>query len=61
MMAKDLFLSQQFARKLDIPVAQTAANLQCFEQSIQAGYAKRDQSIFGKVLIDRIDAHKLDA
>jgi L-serine 3-dehydrogenase (NAD+) len=59
-MAKDLFLSQQFARKLDIPVAQTAANLQCFEQSLQAGYAKRDQSIFGKVLIDRVNAHKLD-
>jgi 3-hydroxyisobutyrate dehydrogenase-like beta-hydroxyacid dehydrogenase len=57
-MAKDLFLSQQFARALDVPVAQTAANLQCFEQSIQAGYRKLDQSVFGKVLIDRIDAHK---
>jgi 3-hydroxyisobutyrate dehydrogenase len=56
-MAKDLFLSQQFARTLDVPVAQTAANLQCFEQSMQAGYRKLDQSIFGKVLIDRIDAH----
>jgi 3-hydroxyisobutyrate dehydrogenase len=59
-MAKDLFLSQQFARALDVPVAQTAANLQCFEQSIQAGYRKLDQSVFGKVLIDRIDAHKKD-
>jgi 3-hydroxyisobutyrate dehydrogenase len=57
-MAKDLFLSQQFARSLDIPVAQNAANLQCFEQSIQAGYRKLDQSVFGKVLIDRIDEHK---
>jgi 3-hydroxyisobutyrate dehydrogenase len=58
-MAKDLFLAQAFARALDVPVAQTAANLQCFEQSMQAGYRKRDQSIFGKVLIDRIDAHTL--
>jgi len=56
-MAKDLFLAQQFARALDLPVAQTAANLQCFEQSMQAGYRKLDQSVFGKVLIDRIDAH----
>ena len=54
-MAKDLFLSQQFARTLDVPVAQTAANLQCFEQSMQAGYRKLDQSVFGKVLIDRVD------
>jgi 3-hydroxyisobutyrate dehydrogenase-like beta-hydroxyacid dehydrogenase len=57
-MAKDLFLSQQFARSLDVPVAQNAANLQCFAQSMQAGYAKLDQSVYGKVLIDRIDAHK---
>jgi 3-hydroxyisobutyrate dehydrogenase len=56
-MAKDLFLSLQFARSLDVPVAQNAANLQCFEQSMQAGYRKLDQSVFGKVLIDRIDAH----
>jgi 3-hydroxyisobutyrate dehydrogenase len=55
-MAKDLFLAQQFARSLDIPVAQAATNLQCFEQSIQAGYRKLDQSIFGKLLIDRSDA-----
>jgi 3-hydroxyisobutyrate dehydrogenase len=59
-MAKDLFLAQQFARALDLPVAQTAANLQCFEQSMQAGYRKLDQSVFGKVLIDRIDAHTRD-
>jgi 3-hydroxyisobutyrate dehydrogenase len=57
-MAKDLFLAQQFARALDLPVAQTAANLQCFEQSMQAGYRKLDQSVFGKVLIDRVDAHR---
>ena len=56
-MAKDLFLALQFARSLDVPVAQNAANLQCFEQSMQAGYRKLDQSVFGKVLIDRIDAH----
>jgi 3-hydroxyisobutyrate dehydrogenase len=60
-MAKDLFLAQQFARALDLPVAQTAANLQCFEQSMQAGYRKLDQSVFGKVLIDRVDAHRKDA
>lgn len=57
-MAKDLFLAQAFARSLDIPVAQTATDLQCFEQSMQAGYAKRDQSIFGKVLTDAIDRHR---
>ena len=57
-MAKDLFLAQQFARTFDLPVAQTAANLQCFEQSMQAGYSKLDQSVFGKVLIDRIDEHR---
>ena len=57
-MAKDLFLAQQYARALDLPVAQTAANLQCFEQSMQAGYRKLDQSVFGKVLIDRVDAHR---
>jgi 3-hydroxyisobutyrate dehydrogenase len=60
-MAKDLFLSQQFARSLDVPVAQTAANLQCFEQSMQAGYRKLDQSVFGKVLIDRVDDAKARA
>jgi 3-hydroxyisobutyrate dehydrogenase len=57
-MAKDLFLAQQFARALDLPVAQTAANLQCFEQSMQAGYRKLDQSVFGKVLIDRVEEHR---
>jgi 3-hydroxyisobutyrate dehydrogenase len=57
-MAKDLFLAQQFARALDLPVAQTAANLQCFEQSMQAGYRKLDQSVFGKVLIDRVNEHR---
>ena len=57
-MAKDLFLAQTFARSLDLPVAQTAANLQCFEQSMQAGYRKLDQSIFGKVLIDAVDKHR---
>lgn len=60
-MAKDLFLAQAFARTLDVPVAQTATDLQCFEQSMQAGYAKRDQSIFGKVLTDAIDRHKLSS
>jgi 3-hydroxyisobutyrate dehydrogenase-like beta-hydroxyacid dehydrogenase len=57
-MAKDLFLAQAFARTLDVPLAQTATDLQCFEQSMQAGYAKRDQSIFGKVLTDRINEHR---
>jgi 3-hydroxyisobutyrate dehydrogenase len=59
-MAKDLFLAQQFARTLDVPVAQTATDLQCFEQSMQAGYGKYDQSVFGKVLIDRVDEHRKD-
>ena len=57
-MAKDLFLSLQFARALDVPVAQNAANLMCFEQAMQAGYRKLDQSVFGKVLIDAVEAHK---
>jgi 3-hydroxyisobutyrate dehydrogenase len=59
-MAKDLFLAQLFARSLDVPVAQTAANLQCFEQSMQAGYRKLDQSVFGKVLIDAVERHRKD-
>jgi 3-hydroxyisobutyrate dehydrogenase len=57
-MAKDLFLSLQFARALDVPVAQNAANLMCFEQAMQAGYRKLDQSVFGKVLIDRVALHQ---
>jgi 3-hydroxyisobutyrate dehydrogenase len=60
-MAKDLFLSLQFARSLDVPVAQNAANLMCFEQAMQAGYRKMDQSVFGKVLIDAVDAHRKDS
>lgn len=55
-MAKDLFLVQQYARALSVPIQQTAANFQLFEESMQAGYAKLDQSVIGKVLIDRIDA-----
>jgi 3-hydroxyisobutyrate dehydrogenase len=55
-MAKDLFLILQYARALNVPVAQTAANLQLLEESMQAGYAKLDQSVIGKVLIDRIEA-----
>jgi len=47
-MAKDLFLALAVSRaSLDVPVAQNAANLQCFEQSMQAGYRKLDQSVFG--------------
>jgi 3-hydroxyisobutyrate dehydrogenase len=53
-MAKDLFLAQNFAYALNVPIAQTAANLQCFEQSMLAGYGKLDQSVFGKVLMDRL-------
>lgn len=59
-MAKDLFLTQQYARTLDVPLAQTAINLQCFEQSMQAGYGKLDQSVFGKLLIDRVEQHRAD-
>jgi 3-hydroxyisobutyrate dehydrogenase len=57
-MAKDLFLVQQLAKTLNVPVMQTAANFQVLEQSIQEGYAKLDQSVIGKVLIDRIEAAK---
>jgi 3-hydroxyisobutyrate dehydrogenase len=57
-MAKDLFLVQQLAKILEVPVAQTAANFQALQQSVQAGYAKLDQSVIGKVLIDRIDSAK---
>jgi 3-hydroxyisobutyrate dehydrogenase len=60
-MAKDLFLSLQFARSLDVPVAQNAANLMCFEQAMQAGYRKMDQSVFGKVLIDAVEKHRKDS
>ena len=55
-MAKDLDLVQGFARTLRVPVAHTATNLQLFEESIQAGYAKLDQSVIGKLMIDRIEA-----
>jgi 3-hydroxyisobutyrate dehydrogenase len=57
-MAKDLFLVQQLAKVLGIPVMQTAANFQVLEQSMQEGLGKLDQSVIGKVLIDRIDAAK---
>jgi len=57
-MAKDLDLVQRFARTLGVPVAHTATNLQIFAQSLQAGYAKLDQSVIGKLMIDRIDAAK---
>lgn len=53
-MAKDLWLVQQFARTLGVPLAQTAANFQTLQEAIQAGYGKLDQSIIGKVMIDRI-------
>lgn len=57
-MAKDLFLVQQLAKVLAVPVVQTAANFQVLQQSMQEGYAKLDQSVIGKILIDRIDAAK---
>lgn len=57
-MAKDLFLVQAYARALAVPVAQTATNLQILEQSVQEGYGKLDQSVIGKVLIDRVEAAK---
>lgn len=57
-MAKDLFLIQQFARSLGVPVPSAAANLQLFEETLQAGYGKLDQSVVGKLMIDRIDSAK---
>jgi 3-hydroxyisobutyrate dehydrogenase len=57
-MAKDLFLVQQLAKVLAVPVMQTAANFQVLQQSVEEGYAKLDQSVIGKVLIDRIEAAK---
>jgi 3-hydroxyisobutyrate dehydrogenase len=60
-MAKDLGLAQQFARSLNIPLLQTAVNFQLLQESIQAGYAKLDQSIVGKLMTDRIDAAKQPA
>ena len=57
-MAKDLFLVQQLAKLLQVPVMQTATNFQVLEQSMLEGYAKLDQSVIGKVLIDRLDAAK---
>jgi len=55
-MVKDLFLVQQLAKNFAIPVVQTAANLQVLEQSMQEGLGKLDQSVIGKVMIDRIEA-----
>jgi 3-hydroxyisobutyrate dehydrogenase len=60
-MAKDLGLVQQFARSLSVPLMQTAVNFQLLQESMQAGYAKLDQSIVGKLMIDRIDAGKRSA
>lgn len=60
-MAKDLGLAQQFARSLNVPLMQTAVNFQLLQESIQAGYAKLDQSIIGKVMTDRIDQTKRSA
>jgi 3-hydroxyisobutyrate dehydrogenase len=60
-MAKDLRLVQQFAGKLNVPLLQTAVNYQLLQESIQAGYAKLDQSIVGKLMTDRIDATKQTA
>jgi 3-hydroxyisobutyrate dehydrogenase len=57
-MAKDLFLVQQFARSLAVPLAHTATNLQLFTESLQAGNAKLDQSVVGQLMIDRIEAAK---
>jgi L-serine 3-dehydrogenase (NAD+) len=53
-MAKDLWLVQQFARSLNVPLVQTAVNFQALQEAIQAGYGKLDQSIIGKVMTDRI-------
>lgn len=53
-MAKDLWLVQQFARALGVPLTQTAVNFQALQEAIQAGYGKLDQSIIGKVMTDRI-------
>jgi 3-hydroxyisobutyrate dehydrogenase len=57
-MAKDLFLVQQLAKTLNTPLVQTAANFQLLQDAMQAGYAKLDQSVLGKVMIDRIEAAK---
>lgn len=57
-MAKDLFLVQQLAKVLAVPVMQTATNFQVLQQSMEEGYAKLDQSVIGKILIDRIEAAK---
>jgi L-serine 3-dehydrogenase (NAD+) len=53
-MAKDLWLVQQFARTLNVPLMQTAVNFQALQEAIQAGYGKLDQSIVGKLMADRI-------
>ncbi|HYZ17501.1 MAG TPA: NAD(P)-dependent oxidoreductase [Candidatus Acidoferrum sp.] len=53
-MAKDLWLVQQFARTLNVPLLQTAVNFQALQEAIQAGYGKLDQSVIGKVMAERI-------
>ena len=55
-MAKDLFLVQQYARALSVPVAQTAVAYQLFAEALQAGYGALDQSVTGKLMIDRVNA-----
>jgi L-serine 3-dehydrogenase (NAD+) len=49
-MAKDLHLAEELARGLSRFVPQTALNHQMMRLTIEAGYAKQDLSIVGKVL-----------
>ncbi|MBV9102103.1 MAG: NAD(P)-dependent oxidoreductase [Candidatus Eremiobacteraeota bacterium] len=49
-MAKDLHLAEDFAKSLGVPVLQTALDHQMLRIAMQAGYAKMDLSVVGKML-----------
>ena len=51
-MAKDLSLSEDFAKAIGAPVFQVALNHQLMRMTMQAGYAKLDMSTVGKMMLE---------
>jgi 3-hydroxyisobutyrate dehydrogenase len=51
-MAKDLALAEDYAKSLGVAVLQTALDQQVLRIAMQAGYAKLDLSVVGKMLQD---------
>ena len=55
-MAKDLDLTEEYARVVGVPVLQVALDHQIHREAIQEGYAKLDLSTIGKMMLDRVAA-----